>query len=404
MSTNKTIICAYEHRDSIMRLPLPNGCSPSWYINELGNLDYPHTLGEYLLKGMLKDEEALRRFIHPEYQNVKYVEKQHVFHTKYLYIIPIYQVEYFHKSRDVGLSVIGLPVLNDIRAGLCHVVFVQDVEGMSGVKSYVGKDDFTTIQAWCEKENLPPSSVHYLCANLKSKDLAASQGCTFNVVPITTQEMWVNYFNFAETPVEYKPVEKKVYLNYSRRPRNHRVILSSELSRQGVFDAGINSFHNCGQSFPLHVFPQNDTELIAHGRTLWDRSPIIIDRDNDSDDIAVYMRLQDYEQTFLSLVSETIYEPESLFMSEKTWKPIIVGHPFILLGPPGILAYLHSQGFKTFDRWIDESYDNIANMHERVHHIVGELKRLNGKTQEELIAMRKEMHDTLVHNLSLIHI
>lgn len=67
-----------------------------------------------------------------------------------------------------------------------------------------------------------------------------------------------------------------------------------------------------------------------------------------------------YDRTLLSMVVESRVEPW-LFISEKTFKPIAHGHPFMIFGPPGILHYLKALGFATFDHVIDESYDAIKN-------------------------------------------
>jgi len=68
-----------------------------------------------------------------------------------------------------------------------------------------------------------------------------------------------------------------------------------------------------------------------------------------------------YNSTNFSLVAETLpiipNAKEQLFVSEKTFKPIIMNHPFIVHGSSGTLNYLHSMGFETFDHIIDESYD-----------------------------------------------
>ena len=39
--------------------------------------------------------------------------------------------------------------------------------------------------------------------------------------------------------------------------------------------------------------------------------------------------------------------------------------PFVINGDKGTLKYLHSIGFKTFDKWWDESYDEIKDGWER---------------------------------------
>jgi hypothetical protein len=79
-----------------------------------------------------------------------------------------------------------------------------------------------------------------------------------------------------------------------------------------------------------------------------------------------------YTQTNFSLVSETLpvtIPAERLFVSEKTFKPITLMHPFIIHGSRGSLAYLHELGFQTFDHVIDESYDLGTTVNDRMKSI-----------------------------------
>jgi hypothetical protein len=55
--------------------------------------------------------------------------------------------------------------------------------------------------------------------------------------------------------------------------------------------------------------------------------------------------------------TETVYFGRRWHLTEKTFKPIALEMPFILVAPAGSLEYLRSYGFKTFNGIIDESYD-----------------------------------------------
>jgi len=64
-----------------------------------------------------------------------------------------------------------------------------------------------------------------------------------------------------------------------------------------------------------------------------------------------------YHLTDVSIVSET--SQEEFFPTEKVYKSLMLGHPFIAYGGPGYLSQLRNMGFQTFGDWIDESYDNV---------------------------------------------
>jgi hypothetical protein len=92
---------------------------------------------------------------------------------------------------------------------------------------------------------------------------------------------------------------------------------------------------------------------------LKNNTPFIIDDRYDLNyNLAVNITKEDYEKTFVSVVTETLTLPNTLFFSEKIWKPIMVGHPFLLLGNQHSLRYLKDLGYKTFDKWFNEDYDS----------------------------------------------
>ena len=55
-----------------------------------------------------------------------------------------------------------------------------------------------------------------------------------------------------------------------------------------------------------------------------------------------------YRKTCFSIVTETHFSNDVLFVSEKIWKPMRYGHPFLVAGTPGTLSYIHQLGFQTF--------------------------------------------------------
>ena len=88
-----------------------------------------------------------------------------------------------------------------------------------------------------------------------------------------------------------------------------------------------------------------------------------------------------YNNTYFSLVSETCVSKQrfkynknnydhALFITEKTFKPIMYRHPFMIYGQPHLLNHLRSIGFETFENLFDESYDQIADNEKRLDKII----------------------------------
>jgi len=105
-----------------------------------------------------------------------------------------------------------------------------------------------------------------------------------------------------------------------------------------------------------------------------------------------------YSKVYFDVVTESCYATESIYCSEKTYKPISQLLPFILLGPPGILKKVKEQGFKTFSPFIDESYDGIEDHGDRLLKVFGEVKRLCELPKEELKTWYSDIFDDLVFN------
>ena len=87
-----------------------------------------------------------------------------------------------------------------------------------------------------------------------------------------------------------------------------------------------------------------------------------------------------YEKTYFELVTESlgaIDGDDSFHITEKTLKPIMMRHPFIMLSTKHYLKNLRGLGFKTFGDFIDESYDDCDTVQERVDIISKNLERLD---------------------------
>jgi len=123
----------------------------------------------------------------------------------------------------------------------------------------------------------------------------------------------------------------------------------------------------------------------------------------DWDHQFVGMRLM--KQSFCSIILETFYqnsqEPERFF-TEKTFRAFSNCHPFILCCNAFSLERLKKWGFKTFDRWWNESYDREKDDMKRNDMIIDVIKEINSKNLEELKFMYREMVPILKHNYELV--
>ena len=135
--------------------------------------------------------------------------------------------------------------------------------------------------------------------------------------------------------------------------------------------------------------------------TLLPNPPILsIDTNTTTGSLSADDNLDTLCSGLFHIVTETIFYDEKLHLTEKIFKPIVARRPFLLVGAPSNLAYLKSYGFKTFDRWIDESYDLETDPDQRLTKIVNELDKLCKLSESELMNMYEQMQDILEYNFN----
>lgn len=392
------IICSLEEWDSILDFYRPNGSSKSWYIKELKRISRPLMWGDWDIFSengeMFSSNFFEGKVCPPIYnENIVYLTMDKIGDNKHIYIINIYNMSFFRDNYDIGFKCVSEKYLEDVRNGKCKILLFLTYEGYSGSK---GNDDFEIIEKWRKESNLPPFSVYYACGNLLCKEIVRNKELHINVEPILDFEAW-NRFSYNKI-VEYDPIDNRnLFLMYNRNPRPHRVRFLIELLKNNIFNRGFVSLGDVNMYNPeIYLTPEEDKN---HFNFLKDNSPIHIESaPNLNYNLACNITTEDYDKTFISVISETLTYEDTLFISEKTWKPIMVGHPFIILGNKGTLKFLKSIGYRTFDKWFNEDYDDDNDETIRINKIVKILTDHSQKTKEELLSIREGMKEVCKHN------
>ncbi len=109
-----------------------------------------------------------------------------------------------------------------------------------------------------------------------------------------------------------------------------------------------------------------------------------------------------YKNVFLDIVNETHVLNDKVFVTEKTVKAIDYCKPFVINGDKGTLKYLHSIGFKTFDKWWDESYDDSDTDWQRIQKITKIVKHICSLSEKQIMTMYKEMLPIIEHNFKTL--
>ena len=112
---------------------------------------------------------------------------------------------------------------------------------------------------------------------------------------------------------------------------------------------------------------------------------------------------QHYRDTFISVVMCAFpYIDNACHLHSSTFNPIYCGHAYLGYGPHHHLQELKRLGFKTFNKWWDESYDNLPNHFNRLEKVLNIVEDISKYSNSDLLQMYKEMKNILQHNSNLI--
>jgi hypothetical protein len=213
---------------------------------------------------------------------------------------------------------------------------------------------------------------------------------------------------------EYQTGTKlKKFLCFNKVHRQHRIDLLEYV---------INNIPLEETYYSFDCYEQDLAVIVAHKdypgiKSIKDRIPLVLNKTEERSNPVDIIEddHQYFENSYFSVVTETVFyayptNPNAglrmhiastlpgQFVSEKTFKCIAMKHPFIILGPHNILAFLKSRGYKTFAPYIDESYDNIEDDDERLLAVCNEVKRLSELPEEQLIQFTEFAKPIVEHN------
>jgi hypothetical protein len=105
-----------------------------------------------------------------------------------------------------------------------------------------------------------------------------------------------------------------------------------------------------------------------------------------------------YQQTFCSVINETSLDADKPNFSEKTFRAICHGHPFIIIGSRYSLKFLRELGLDTYDDIFDNSYDTVADPWARLLAVFKTIDQINNKDITELDKIKKDLHARRIKN------
>jgi len=246
-------------------------------------------------------------------------------------------------------------------------------------------------------------------------------------------DVWVNIDAVKSIEVNFNQIEKS-FTYLSRAPRKHRIALFYLFHSENLLDRGLISFTlnkkntdniedsnltddnipyidfinitpftRCNEAWVINSPKLNSIYDIFLKSVTSDFSYKNFSESEPENDIsyAQYNNLI-IQKGFLYIINETMMSYPGIYLSEKSFKGIIVKRPFVMIGPMGNLKKLKEYGFQTFNQWWDESYDNIRDPAERIEAVYKIIHDISQQSIDELIALGKDMESVLNYNYNFL--
>jgi|TARA_R100000353_G_scaffold156852_1_gene115855 hypothetical protein len=199
----------------------------------------------------------------------------------------------------------------------------------------------------------------------------------------------------------------------NRRMREHRLATLCLLSKHNlVKDNGVSFQFTIDSQFSFVVEGViNDNKRYNDYRLEYDKLrkmkyqyvdyPIALEAKDGVNHGYGWENKRPYLDSYLNITTETDFINPTGYASEKVWKPFGFFQPVLLVGSQGTLEFIRSFGFKTFDGFIDESYDKEKDNVKRFELIEKEIIKFSKMSKQEVHDWYWSMEDILVHNFNL---
>lgn len=173
-----------------------------------------------------------------------------------------------------------------------------------------------------------------------------------------------------------------LYSHYNNKPRYHRCMMMDFLSKNKLIIFGNNSWnemsdyenkHDILSTYPTYEFKYWKEDIL---------------------------KIDSFKENGL-MMSDTILNPESLFnligesssiipyITEKTFRSLLIGHPFLIYGCKNHNKELLKYGFELYDEIFDYDFENSDKIEDRIHGIIDNINNLKDKNYLNLYSKIK---------------
>jgi len=291
-------------------------------------------------------------------------------------------------------------------------------------EAWVLYEHLNAMHKYFEANHIPLGKIIYLTGCVNATEMY-NRWCLHNGIP-DTPDTRLNIISvpsarytvlsgyYPERPdPEYdsESIPEKLFLCWNRRFRSHRTLLILSLDKLGLVDRSYYSMGKTDPEFNYQKFTEsvrmnlysNNPYLLTYQDliNLDEKLPLTIDGETQIGEMCsnnTGNATQYYEKSLISIITETNCDSEYITLTEKTFKVFKEKHPFILVGVPGSLKAVRELGFKTFNEFWDESYDEIEDFNQRLLKIISICKEIGEWDNAKILDFKRKVKPIIDYN------
>jgi hypothetical protein len=219
----------------------------------------------------------------------------------------------------------------------------------------------------CARHGFPCDSYVFVSANSAADALD-------NFIYFPDHELFFRYINRRQRScLPTVGPKQKDFTVINRTHKWWRATCMADLHSQGLLENSFWSYNSNidindeAESNPISLDQLLDVRVHLH--KFLKNTPYTCDTlDPHAQNDHRQVNLDLYTKSYCHIILETHFDADQsggTFLTEKTYKCIKFGQPFVIVGPPNSIAILRSRGYRVFDHVIDHSYDTITDNTER---------------------------------------
>jgi len=230
-----------------------------------------------------------------------------------------------------------------------------------------------------DRHRLPPQCYTFVSANTQASSLK-------NFLYFPDHEFFFRFVNRKQLPATSTTVVSHKFTALNRLPKWWRASIISDLQYRGLLNDSLVSFNTSDSGIdedehnnPIEVDAvqgwRERTRSLMQSQLICDQ----LDAGQQNDHHVVNTDL--YTQSACSIVLETHFDVDQsggAFLTEKTFKPIKYGQPFVIAGGAGSLQALRDLGYQVFDNVINNNYDTIQDNTQRYFALRNAIEKITG--------------------------